>query len=109
MINALSHIMPAIWTSDQGSYFLYSSGGSIPVILTIILFLIFGFAVFVLVLWIIMPFSVFGLKGLMRKSIIEQKKTNELLEKMMKAEQDRAVREIDLPEIRPLDDEPRDF
>ncbi len=78
-------------------------------ILTIIAFLIFGFAVFVLVLWIIMPFSVFGLKGLMRKSIAEQKKTNELLEKLMKAERDRTVREIDLPEIRPIDDEPRDF
>lgn len=33
----------------------------------------------ILVLWIAMPFSVFGLKSLLKKSIEEQEKTNRLL------------------------------
>lgn len=49
--------------------------------------ILFGsFAVFVLlavgallVLWIALPFSVFGLKGLVRRSVEEQQETNRLL------------------------------
>ncbi len=37
----------------------------------------------VLVLWIFMPFSVFGLKGQIRKLAEEQKRTNELLETLV--------------------------
>jgi len=108
-IKVLSHIMPALWTHDQGAYFLYSPGESIPVVLAMLLFLLLALAAFVLVLWIIMPFSVFGLKGLLRQCILEQKKTNYLLETMINSNEERAVRERDLPEIRPIDEGPRDF
>lgn len=37
----------------------------------------------ILVLWIAMPFSVFGLKGLLKKSIEEQEKTNRLLKSIL--------------------------
>jgi len=101
--------MPAIWTRDQGAYFLYSNGESIPIVLTVIALLLLGLGAFVLVLWIIMPFSVFGLKGLMRQCISEQKKTNHLLEKMIKANKSRPIKETDLPEIYPIKDDKRDF
>jgi hypothetical protein len=56
-------------------------------------FILLGaFAVFVavsigvaLVLWIMLPFSVFGTKGLIRKAIEEQEKTNELLRALLEA------------------------
>ncbi len=37
----------------------------------------------ILVLWIAMPFSVFGVKGLMRRSIEEQERTNRLLSELI--------------------------
>lgn len=50
------------------------------------LILIIAFVIFilvsigtVLVLWIAMPFSVFGVKGLLRRLIEEQEKTNALI------------------------------
>ncbi len=109
VIKALSNIMPALWTHDQGAYFLYSQGESIPVLLTIFVFFVLALGALVFVLWIIMPFSVFGLKRLLRQCIAEQKKTNALLEKMMETNGERVVRERDLPEIKTIDDEPRDF
>lgn len=36
----------------------------------------------ILVLWIAMPFSIFGTKDLLRKMISEQEKTNKLLESL---------------------------
>lgn len=35
------------------------------------------------VLWLALPFSVFGMKDLISESILEQKKTNELLRSML--------------------------
>lgn len=39
----------------------------------------------ILILWIVMPFSVFGLKDLIKKSIEEQEKTNRLLQSLIDA------------------------
>ncbi len=58
-----------------------------------IFFIILGaFAIFftvsiavLIVLWIALPFSVFGIKELVRKSIEEQEKTNKLLESVLEA------------------------
>ncbi len=38
----------------------------------------------ILTLWIALPFSLFGIKDLLKENIKEQKKTNELLEKIEK-------------------------
>ncbi|MBI3398435.1 MAG: hypothetical protein HY026_04285 [Deltaproteobacteria bacterium] len=38
-----------------------------------------------LILWIILPFSIFGIKDLLREAIEEQKKTNEILKDILKA------------------------
>jgi hypothetical protein len=42
--------------------------------------LIVLFAAVLYILWILMPFAVFGTKDLLRQLIREQKKTNELLQ-----------------------------
>jgi len=109
MISPLAYIMPALWTHDQGAYFLYSPGESVSIFVIIFIFFILALAAFVFILWIIMPFSVFGLKGLLRQCISQQKKTNDLLEEMISTQRERAEGEMDLPEIKPLEDEPRDF
>ncbi len=40
----------------------------------------------ILVLWILMPFSVFGTKDLLKKLIAEQEKTNRLLRSILEAD-----------------------
>ncbi|MBI5328615.1 MAG: hypothetical protein HZB80_10075 [Deltaproteobacteria bacterium] len=47
-------------------------------IIFIILFFVF------LAIWIALPFSIFGLKDLIREAIEEQKKTNEFLKNLLK-------------------------
>lgn len=67
-----------------------------------------AFAVFILgsigailVLWIAMPFSIFGTKDLLKKLIIEQEKTNKLLISILDANLHRdACKEGDLAEKR---------
>ncbi|MFQ5353560.1 MAG: hypothetical protein ACE5DR_01310 [Thermodesulfobacteriota bacterium] len=107
--NTLLNIVPALWTSDQGSYFLYSHGDKIPVLFAIFFFFILTLAAIALALWIAMPFSVFSMKKLLRQCVAEQKKTNTLLEKILESEENKVIRESDLPEIRPLVDDTPDF
>lgn len=50
--------------------------------------LLFLLLFFILVLiWIVLPFAVFGIKDLLREVIAEQKKTNELLKDALKTEE----------------------
>ena len=44
----------------------------------------------IIVLWVIMPFSIFGTKELLKKSIAEQEKTNRLLRSLLEADLYRA-------------------
>ncbi|MBI5892569.1 MAG: hypothetical protein HZB79_02775 [Deltaproteobacteria bacterium] len=46
------------------------------------LFFVFLWVV-LLILWIILPFYIFGIKGIMKDILEEQKKTNELLKDML--------------------------
>ena len=39
----------------------------------------------ILVLWLVLPFSIFGVKGLIREAIEEQRRTNALLSEILKA------------------------
>ncbi|HAG50898.1 MAG TPA: hypothetical protein DHU69_10015 [Deltaproteobacteria bacterium] len=44
---------------------------------------------FVLIaIWMVVPFSVFGIKDLIREAIEEQKKTNELLKNLIKEKEE---------------------
>lgn len=42
-----------------------------------------------LILWIALPFSIFGIKGLLRDMTGEQEKTNRLLEELLRALRDK--------------------
>lgn len=57
----------------------------------------------ILVLWIALPFSVFGMKGLVKKAIEEQEKTNAILKAILESNIDRERKEATRSEIR---DEP---
>lgn len=47
--------------------------------------LVFILLIFILLaIWIALPFSIFGIKDLIREAIEEQKKTNELLKELLK-------------------------
>ena len=46
--------------------------------------LLFFLLLFILlILWVVLPFSIFGIKDLIREAIEEQKKTNELLKNLL--------------------------
>ena len=42
-------------------------------------FFLFALALVLSIMWILVPFAVFGIKGLLRRQIEEQRRTNELL------------------------------
>ncbi len=42
-------------------------------------FFLFALGLVLSILWILVPFAVFGIKGLLRRQIEEQRRTNELL------------------------------
>ena len=48
------------------------------------------FLILLAVLWVLMPFAIFGTKDLLREQISEQKKTNALLQRLAD-QQDRAA------------------
>jgi hypothetical protein len=43
------------------------------------------FAIVLLVLWCVLPFAVFGIKGRLDKLLEEQRRTNELLAQLLRA------------------------
>jgi ABC-type bacteriocin/lantibiotic exporter with double-glycine peptidase domain len=51
-----------------------------------LLFLVLFF--FLMLIWIVLPFAVFGIKDLLREIIAEQKRTNELLKDTLKTRED---------------------
>lgn len=72
----------------------YLDNPSLTVLISFGFFILLSIAV-ILALWVALPFSVFGIKGLMKKSIEEQEKTNRLLSELLDAIKDRR------PEITP--------
>lgn len=49
-----------------------------------------------LILWAVLPFSVFGIKDLIREAIEEQKKTNELLQRLLKEKEEMRNENIEI-------------
>lgn len=72
----------------------------IEIVIALIIFILFAIGV-VLVLWIAMPFSMFGVKGHLRKMVEEQERTNRLLEalvdSMRKEKENPAEKKTDNP------------
>jgi len=63
MISTTDHILPAMM-------------GAFGLLFFLLLFIL-------LILWVALPFSIFGIKDLIREAIEEQKKTNELLKNLL--------------------------
>lgn len=59
-------------------------------------------ALFIAILWILMPFAIFGTKPLLKTLIAEQKKTNKLLEAA--AERDKLPTDVVLVSTRKAQD-----
>ncbi|HBG45794.1 MAG TPA: hypothetical protein DDW94_02285 [Deltaproteobacteria bacterium] len=57
---------------------------ALSVIIAFVIFILFSLGA-ILVLWVAMPFSVFGVKGLLRKIVEEQERTNRLLAEFIEA------------------------
>jgi hypothetical protein len=62
--------------------------GALAVFVAALIFIAVSIGV-LLILWIALPFSVFGLKGLIRDMIEEQEKTNRLLDELLRALRDK--------------------
>ncbi len=58
---------------------------------TVALFIFFCMVV-LLIVWIVLPFSIFGLKSLLKQAVSEQKQTNELLRALLEKERDKEER-----------------
>ncbi len=72
----------------SGGQYYGAYGDHMPVFLGVFFFLILLLSAVALVLWIAMPFSVFGLKGLIKRCIREQEKTNALLQVLIEKKEE---------------------
>ena len=65
---------------------------------------VFGLAwlfMFVLaILWLLVPFAVFGIKGLLRQLLAEQRRTNQLLSQIAAGEHGAEVSTVHIPEFK---------
>lgn len=52
------------------------------------------------ILWLLVPFAVFGIKGLLRQLLAEQRRTNELLSQIAVGEAGAEVAKVQIPEFK---------
>ncbi|GMR04430.1 MAG: hypothetical protein BMS9Abin23_0327 [Thermodesulfobacteriota bacterium] len=95
-VEMLKELYGPVLSNFPGGHFYGSYGGRGAAILGILLFLILFFAAVVLALWIVMPFYVFSLRGLVKKCVREQEKTNALLERLIDKEEGRKSGDDDI-------------
>ena len=62
---------------------MINTGHILPAMMGAFGLLFFLLLVILLILWVALPFSIFGIKDLIREAIEEQKKTNELLKNLL--------------------------
>ena len=58
--------------------------------------LFFLLLVILLILWVALPFSIFRIKDLIREAIEEQKKTNELLQRLLEEKEEMRNEKIEI-------------
>ena len=58
--------------------------------------LFFLLLVILLILWVALPFSIFGIKDLIREAIEEQKRTNELLQRLLEEKEEMRNEKIEI-------------
>lgn len=62
---------------------------------------IFAFLCILAILWILVPFAVFGVKSLLHSLIAEQRRTNQMLEVLSEQFRDSALRPVVLQDAAP--------
>jgi len=68
---------------------------------TFLWFCILAFGLILSVLWILVPFAVFGVKSLLHSLIAEQRRTNQMLEVLSEQFRDSALRPVVLQDPAP--------
>ncbi len=61
--------------------------------IAVIGFFFFILLIILILLWVILPFSIFGMKGLVREVIEEQQKTNKLLKTLLQKYPTKSMKE----------------
>jgi hypothetical protein len=61
--------------------------------IAVIGFFFFILLIIFILLWVILPFSIFGMKGLVREVIEEQQKTNKLLKTLLQKDPTTSMKE----------------
>ena len=75
---------------------MISTGHILPAMMGAFGLLFFLLLFILLILWVALPFSIFGIKDLIREAIEEQKKTNELLQRLLKEKEEMRNEKIEI-------------
>ena len=75
---------------------MINTGHILPAMMGAFGLLFFLLLFILLILWVALPFSIFGIKDLIREAIEEQKKTNELLQRLLKEKEEMRNEKIEI-------------
>ena len=75
---------------------MINTGHILPAMMGAFGLLFFLLLVILLILWVALPFSIFGIKDLIREAIEEQKKTNELLQRLLEEKEEMRNEKIEI-------------
>lgn len=75
---------------------MISTGHILPAMMGAFGLLFFLLLFILLILWVALPFSIFGIKDLIREAIEEQKKTNELLQRLLEEKEEMRNEKIEI-------------
>ena len=75
---------------------MINTGHILPAMMGAFGLLFFLLLVILLILWVALPFSIFRIKDLIREAIEEQKKTNELLQRLLEEKEEMRNENIEI-------------
>jgi len=75
---------------------MINTGHILPAMMGAFGLLFFLLLFILLILWVALPFSIFGIKDLIREAIEEQKKTNELLQRLLEEKEEMRNEKIEI-------------
>ena len=75
---------------------MINTGHILPAMMGAFGLLFFLLLFILLILWVALPFSIFGIKDLIREAIEEQKKTDELLQRLLEEKEEMRNEKIEI-------------
>jgi len=75
---------------------MINTGHILPAMMGAFGLLFFLLLFILLILWVALPFSIFGIKDLIREAIEDQKKTNELLQRLLEEKEEMRNEKIEI-------------